>query len=445
MKTDFILSSRVVRALALVVLAPILPALSTTWHVAKSGADTATCGTNIATACLTIQYTINNRAQKYDSVVISPGTYFEALNLSKTIILNGLKVGAVTVNAQGVNTAVTVNGGVLAELEYMTITGGFQGTNVFYPVGGISNSGSLALYQVKVQGNSSQPNPSNYSPGFGGIFNNGTLNIYASTISGNFVSGGCDNVGGIENWGTLFMDYSTLSNNSAGGAGSCSPGPGGIIGSTDGLFNLGTVTIDTSLVSGNTIATNGGSLTITRSTLTGSGAALALYQPATVVNSTIAGNSTAILMVNGFYGYNGLVSLYNSTVANNGAGISGSGNTFISLQNSILGGNSADCEGAAIYGMYNLIQNDSGCTMLTPSNNLLGVSPALGPLRYNDGPTPTMMPLPGSPAINAGNPAGCTDQNGTPLTQDQRALPRPSGSFCDVGAVEVQRHDPGRY
>jgi hypothetical protein len=440
-------SSRTTRALALVVLASTIPALAATWQVAKSGVDTPTCGATIATACLTIQYTLDNRVRKYDSVVISPGTYSEALNLTKSVILNGLKTGVVTVNAQGTNTAVMVNGGVLAELEYMTITGGFQGANVFYPVGGISNNGSLALYEVKVEGNSSAPDPSNLSPGFGGIFNDGTLDIYASTISGNSVSGGCDDVGGIENYGTLFMDYSTLSGNTTNGAGSCSAGPGGIIGSTDGLFNLGNVTIDTTLVSGNTISTNGGSLTITRSTLTGSGTALNLYQPALIVNSTIAGNGTAMNIVTGFYGYSGSASLFNSTVANNSVGVSGSDYSFVSLQNTILAGNGTDCGGGTLYGSYNIVQNDSGCATLDPSVNLLGISPALGPLRYNDGPTPTMMPLVGSPAINAGSPSGCTDQNGKPLTFDQRVLPRPqpSGGACDIGAVEVQPHDPGRY
>ncbi len=445
MDTEFILPLRAAQTLALVLFVSTLPALAANWHVATSGADTPTCGASMANACLTIQYTLDNRARNYDVVIINPGTYAEALTLRKSIILNGVKPGRVIVNPQGTSTAVTVNSGVTAELEYMTLTGGAQGGDVFFPVGGINNNGALALFQVKVQGNSSQPNSSMYTPGIGGILNSGILNIYASTISGNYVSGGCDDVGGIRNLGTLFMDYSTLSNNSAGGAPSCSSGPGGIIGSTDGLFNLGNLTIDTTLISGNTIATNGGSFTITRSTLTGAGTALALFQPATLVNSTISGNSTAVSMVSGFYGYNGLISLFNSTVSNNGVGLSGTGNSFISLQNTILGGNGTDCGGSSLYGSYNIIQNDSGCTMLSPTDNLLGISPSLGPLRYNDGPTPTMMPLVGSPAINAGTPGGCTDENNHPLTTDQRVLPRPSGGACDIGAVEVQPNDPGRY
>lgn len=49
--------------------------------------------------------------------------------------------------------------------------------------------------------------------------------------------------------------------------------------------------------------------------------------------------------------------------------------------------------------------------------------------------------LPGSPALDAGHPAGCTDPAGNVLTTDQRGFPRPvdggSGqSRCDIGAFE---------
>ncbi|HKX13302.1 MAG TPA: DUF11 domain-containing protein, partial [bacterium] len=44
--------------------------------------------------------------------------------------------------------------------------------------------------------------------------------------------------------------------------------------------------------------------------------------------------------------------------------------------------------------------------------------------------------LTNSPAIDAGDPAGCIDQDGDPLTTDQRGAPRPFGDRCDIGAFE---------
>jgi hypothetical protein len=48
--------------------------------------------------------------------------------------------------------------------------------------------------------------------------------------------------------------------------------------------------------------------------------------------------------------------------------------------------------------------------------------------------------LAGSPAIDGGNPAGCTDPTGGLLTADQRALTRPDSgeTRCDIGAFELQ-------
>jgi hypothetical protein len=46
--------------------------------------------------------------------------------------------------------------------------------------------------------------------------------------------------------------------------------------------------------------------------------------------------------------------------------------------------------------------------------------PSLGPLQDNGGPTQTPALLNGSPAIDAGNPGGCTDNLGAILSTDQR-------------------------
>jgi hypothetical protein len=61
--------------------------------------------------------------------------------------------------------------------------------------------------------------------------------------------------------------------------------------------------------------------------------------------------------------------------------------------------------------------------------------PNLAPLGNYGGPTQTMPPLPGSPAIN-----GCTNGYDTSLIYDQRGVgfPRLVGPYADIGAVELQ-------
>jgi len=60
------------------------------------------------------------------------------------------------------------------------------------------------------------------------------------------------------------------------------------------------------------------------------------------------------------------------------------------------------------------------------------------------GPTQTIPLLYQSPAIDAGNPSGCTDSQGHLLKTDQRGQPRPNTEDikdkrgCDIGAYETQ-------
>ena len=63
--------------------------------------------------------------------------------------------------------------------------------------------------------------------------------------------------------------------------------------------------------------------------------------------------------------------------------------------------------------------------------DVAAVEPMLGALADNGGPTPTFLPMAGSPIIDVANAAMC------PPT-DQRGVPRPQGVGCDVGAVEVE-------
>ena len=61
--------------------------------------------------------------------------------------------------------------------------------------------------------------------------------------------------------------------------------------------------------------------------------------------------------------------------------------------------------------------------------------PQLGPLRFNGGPTWTMLPSPDSLLVDAwetGQEGGCDAE-----TSDQRGVLRPQGGACDIGAAET--------
>ena len=88
---------------------------------------------------------------------------------------------------------------------------------------------------------------------------------------------------------------------------------------------------------------------------------------------------------------------------------------------------------------YNLIgDGDVGLGQLFPARtgDQVGapgnpINPRLGSLRNNGGPTPTLLPLAGSPALNTGNPLFA----GFPFN-DQRGYRRIAGARIDIGAVE---------
>jgi hypothetical protein len=110
------------------------------------------------------------------------------------------------------------------------------------------------------------------------------------------------------------------------------------------------------------------------------------------------------------------------------------------LENSIIGNNSGgNCGGSVTSNGYNL-SSDGTCNFHN-TGDLNNTDPKLGPLQNNGGPTQTEALLPGSPAIDAGNPSGCTDGQGHLLKTDQRGQPRPDHEDtggCDMGAYERQ-------
>jgi len=113
------------------------------------------------------------------------------------------------------------------------------------------------------------------------------------------------------------------------------------------------------------------------------------------------------------------------------------------LIGSILWGDSASVEGAELFassGETSLYESiiQGGCTDACGGTGIYTSNPVLGSLAYNGGFAPTMMPGPGSPAIDA---IACNYSNETPL-MDARGAVRPDSASsgptrCDIGAVEA--------
>jgi len=90
---------------------------------------------------------------------------------------------------------------------------------------------------------------------------------------------------------------------------------------------------------------------------------------------------------------------------------------------------------------YNVFIDDSCFYQSTGDlvNTASGLGGILGAVDYKT----VVMPVPGSPVIDSGDPAGCPGVDGSPLLVDQRDLSRPADgdndgqAICDRGAVEV--------
>jgi predicted outer membrane repeat protein len=321
--------------------------------------------------------------------------------------------------------------------------------------------------------------------GAGGIYNGGTLTVMNCVISGS-------STGGIENWASLTVVNSnvsdnvigiwnatgefgvvnatilstTVSGNSAGGIEAAPNFFGGrayitIIDCTiSGNFATGTgggilcgvnttMTVADSTISSNSSARDGGgisilgsSLSVTGSTITGNSAPSGggIYNAGgglVIENSTISGNSAGT-SGGGIYGG---ATVENSTISGN-SGTSGGGiynTSSLIMRNTILnagasGENIFNDGGTVTSDGYNLSSDDAGGYLTGPGDQI-NIDPLLGPLQNNGGPTFTHALLPGSPAIDTGDP------NFTPPpSNDQRDchFDRVFNGRIDIGSFETQ-------
>jgi predicted outer membrane repeat protein len=323
---------------------------------------------------------------------------------------------------------------------------------------GIDNGGMLTVMNCVISGNS-----------VGGIHNGSSLTVVNSNVSDNFF--GIYNITGELGVVTATILSTTVSGNSA----------GGVVASPHFFGGRAYITISDCTISGNFSTTGGGgifatntSLNVANSTISGnstgsSGGGISisgsgLVPGSSIVNSTISGNS-AKTSGGGIGGGGGDLSIVNSTVSGNSAGTSGGGiftsDTSLRVAASTITGNSAP-SGGGIYNVgsvevsntilnagasgenifndggtftsfgYNLSSDDGGGYLKGPGDQI-DTDPLLGPLQDNGGPTFTHALLPGSPAIDAGDP-----NFHPPPFNDQRGCPRVINGRIDIGSFERQ-------
>lgn len=262
----------------------------------------------------------------------------------------------------------------------------------------------------------------------GGVYNSGgTLTLTNLIISGNTAANG----GGANNAGTATLNIINciLSNNTATGAGGALQN-----------FAGNTTNIRNSSIHNNT----------SNSTTTGGGAMQA-NGIVTISNSTFANNSAVGGSGAIYYNGTGLV-MTNVTIASNTSTANGGGihkatatlNAF--LRNNIIAGNNGAAGSPDITGAYNSEGNNIignvGTSTTWVASDKLNVSPMLGAFGDNGGFGNTFLPMAGSPAIDAGQNCvvdlSCSANNPpVALTTDQRGVTRPANGTVDIGAVEV--------
>jgi hypothetical protein len=341
-----------------------------------------------------------------DDIVLRTGD----LDVDDRITITGISPQETIIDASGLGDRIFhVRSGGFLNLENLTVQGGSLVPESPSPDGGgifVENGAGATIKNTIVRDNDNNANNG------GGIGNNGRFDITDSWILNN--SSG-DDAGGIYNTGTMEILNSTISGNFADAAAIevLEAGGGGIY--TTG----GELLIRNSTISGNITGDTGGGILHEGSAQT------------TIINSTIVDNTSqaggGILSVESA---TSPVVLKNTIVARNKNFL---GNVPIGDVEGFFSNDSA----------YNLIGDGNGIILNGVNNNLAGdlinpLDPQLGPLEDNGGPTPTHIPLEGSPVIDAGNNnfVNTRTLETLPLVTDQRGSERIINGIVDIGSVE---------
>ena len=363
------------------------------------------------------------------------------LLVTRNITISGPGAESLAVNGNGKSTVFHIATGETVTISGLTITNGSAESG-----GGIHNDhATLTLNNCTISGNTATSNRG------GGIYNDAVEGVALLAIDNSSVSN--NSGGGIYNYAegggiaTLQITDSTLSNNSSGSAiyshgflcifcgngtatvqitnSSIRDNPGGAIYSdSGGVCCPVTVSITNSTISGNAAPgvhnSTHGTTSLSNSTISGNSGG-GIYNDlgaptggSTVVNSTMSDNHVEI-----WYG--------GAYIKNTIFKVSPGGHSIVSD-----GFNTIMSQG------YN-VSSDDGAGYLNGPSDQINTDPQLGPLQDNGGPTFTHALLPGSPAIDAGDPNFVG-----PPDYDQRGpgYDRVRGGRIDIGSFEVQNPPP---
>jgi len=352
-------------------------------------------------------------------------------------------------------------------LNDVIISGGYGPSGA-----GIYNEGTLRINRSTIRDNVTKHDLGLATlSGGGGIFSLGPLTITRCLIQDNAVEGFIPiftGGGGICSFSALQMDETTIKGNRASGTnimidGNSAVGGGGVLALT--LFEEeGDVEITNC-----TFEWNAAVASDSETFALGGGLHIGITEApssALISNCTFTGNECAstIWAVGGALSHNalaGTTTISYCTIAENtcdgggmgeGAGglsIYGSNFSNLNIQGTILSDNAPRNFDADPYSSggggspiltesHNLSSDDSALAIFTHPTDMNSTPAMLGAFGDHGGFTKTIPLLPGSPAIDAGDPTST-------LNRDQRGWPRPMDgdgngvSIVDIGAFELYR------
>jgi hypothetical protein len=349
------------------------------------------------------------------SILLTSG---ELLISNKDLTILGPGAGVLAVDGNNASRVFHITNGIVS-ISGLAITNGDAG--IYYAGGGIYNDhGTLTLSNCTISGNLGSLEGGGIE-NLGGGYGAATLSLIGCTVSGNvalpLIDGSYGYGGGICNAGrgggsaTLSVLASTFNGNLATNVSGSWRGLGAAIYSDGTSGGSATVSVSASTFSGNFAAVGGG-IASTASGGTGS---------VSVVGCTFSGNS-AIVDAGCIYNASGSELTIADTI----------------LKAGTHGANLINNLGTVTSLGYNL-SSDNGGGFLTAMGDQSNTEPMLGPLQDNGGPTQTIAPLVGSPAIDQGKSFGLTaDQRGRLRPFDFPGVPNAiGGDGSDIGSVEL--------